>query len=145
MNGTTPSVDNNMAIIPSVMMWRHRKLQITALNEKSEDTASLCLEFGEVHAGVCVTARGHVCMCVHAQETQKLQWWGASRQCCCHTCAVNNRLLAFLFNFNRQFPRAMAVSQQSVKNLTSSPLSGYNMADHPTRGHGQPARHPVRG
>lgn len=51
------------------MMWRHRKLQITALNEKSEDTASLCLGFGEVHAGVCVTAHGHVCARAGNPET----------------------------------------------------------------------------
>lgn len=66
----------------------NRKPEVTALNEKSEYTVSLCLGFGEVHTGVCV--------CMHVQEAQKPQWWGASYQLCCHTCAVNRPSFLFL-------------------------------------------------
>lgn len=42
---------------PMWIMLQHRKLEVTALNEKSEYTVSLCLGFGEVHTGLCVYAR----------------------------------------------------------------------------------------
>lgn len=89
---------------PVWIMLQHRKLEVTALNEKSEYTVSLlCLGFGEVHTGV------HVYVHAGSPETPTVGCFLSAllSYLCCKQQAQFS-----LFNFNRTlFPIAMVVSQ----------------------------------
>lgn len=87
---------------PMWIMLQHRKVEVTALNEKSEYTDSLCLGFGEAHTGVRVYAHAG------SPETPMVGCFLSAllSYLCCKQQASSS-----LFNFNRTlFPIAM-VSQ----------------------------------